>query len=108
MWLPTSTIEQVDRVAKIRYISKAECEAWNAHRREGELRLLTGWEWIARDGSSHCQGFKTETVCYRNAWYALIRKEEAPSLPTNLRRRTRLRLVAPTPTAPTNNDRSVA
>lgn len=80
MWLPNDIVREVDKVARIRYINKHECENWNAHRKPGELRLLTGWEWIAKDGSAHCQGFKTQTVCYRNAYYALIRKEDAPSL----------------------------
>lgn len=88
MWLPQNIVEQVEKVARIRYITKAECELWNAHRHKNELRLLTGWEWIARDGSAHCQGFKTITVAYRAAFYALIRHEDAPSLPLGRRSKT--------------------
>lgn len=80
MWLPNDIVRKIDQIARFRYINKRECEVWNAHRRVGELRLLTGWEWIAKDGSAHCQGLKTITVAYRNAYYALVRKEDAPSL----------------------------
>ena len=85
MWLPNNIIRDIDTVARFRYINKAECEAWNANRRPGELRLLTGWEWIAKNGSAHCQGLKTITVAYRNAYYALIRNEDAPGLPLGRR-----------------------
>lgn len=81
MWLPNDIVKEIEKVAVVRYISKAECELWNANRRKGELRLLTGWEWMARDKSTHCQGFKTVTVAYRAAYYALIRHEDTPSLP---------------------------
>lgn len=93
MWLKETVIADVDKVARFRYITKADCELWNAHRREDELRLLTGWEWIARDGSGrHCQGLKTLTVAYRNAWYELVKGVEfgAPGLPLG---RRSLRLV---------------
>jgi hypothetical protein len=87
MWLPNSVIEEVDKVARIRYVDRAACILWNKHRREGELRMLTGWGWVSRDGRSHRQGLKTVTVCYRDAWYALVAKAEAPRV-------ARLRAVA--------------
>lgn len=81
MWISLDIIREVDKVARIRYITRLECELWNASRKDNELRLLTGWEWIARDKTGrHVQGFKTMTVAYRNAYYALIRNEDAPSL----------------------------
>lgn len=81
MWLPNNIIAEVDRVAVIRYVNVAETKLWNEHRREGELRLLTGWTWIARNGREHRQGFKTMTVAYRDAYYAPIRNEAVPKLP---------------------------
>lgn len=82
MWLKEQTVLEIEKIARFRYISKLDCALWNAHRREGELRLLTGWEWIARDGSGrHQQGFKTRTVAYRDAWYVLVKKEaSAPGI----------------------------
>jgi hypothetical protein len=87
MWLPRKVIDDVRQVARIHYVSVTETKAWNDHRKDGELRLLTGWEWIARDGSSFRGGFKTETVCFRDAWYALVAQAEAPRV-------TRLRVVS--------------
>lgn len=80
MWLPKSVIDEVNKVARVSYISRNATGTWNKYRREGELRLMTGWAWTSRDGSAHRQGFKTMTVCYRDAYYSLIRAEVAPFL----------------------------
>lgn len=89
MWLPANIIADVDRVARIYYVAVADTKAWNEHRRDGELRLLTGWCWSARGGGAFRQGFKTPTVAYRDAWYALVEKREAPAIA-----RDRLRVVS--------------
>ncbi len=90
MWLPNDIIADVDRVARIYYVAVADTKLWNEHRREGELRLLTGWAWSARnDPRAFRQGFKTPTVAYRDAWYSLVEHREAPSIA-----RPRLRVVA--------------
>lgn len=89
MWLPQKIVDEVNEVARIHYVDKASTQRWNQHRREGELRLLTGWCWQAKQGSRHQQGLKTLTAAYRDAWYALIAKAETPSVT-----RPRLRLVA--------------
>jgi hypothetical protein len=78
MWLPNDIIAEVDRVARIYYVDKAMTMRWNAQREEGELRLLTGWTWSAKNGSSHQQGFKTMTVAYREAWYVLVARRATP------------------------------
>lgn len=88
MWLPSSVIADVDRLARVHYVDQALCAVWNARREADELRLLTGWCWTTKDGRAFRQGFKTATVCYRDAWYELVQKTEAPRL------RTRLRAVA--------------
>ena len=89
MWLPANIIADVERVARIYYVAVADTKLWNEHRREGELRLLTGWCWTARNGRAFRQGFKTATVAYRDAWYALVKESEAPPIA-----RPRLRVVA--------------
>jgi hypothetical protein len=81
MWLPGSIIAEVRRVARIHYVDVETTRAWNAQRHDGELRLLTGWCWTARNGRSFRQGFKTRTVAMRDAWYSLISNSEAPPLP---------------------------
>jgi hypothetical protein len=85
MWLPNTIIESVDEYARIYYIDAKMCQNWNTHRKEGELRMLTGWCWVSKtDTRNSRQGFKTMTVAYRDAYYALVRKELAPR-PTALR-----------------------
>jgi hypothetical protein len=88
MWLPNNIIADVDRVARIHYVDVGLCQQWNKHRRGGELRLLTGWCWTAKNGRDFRQGFKTQTVAYRDAYYALVRKEHTPVIA-----RPRLRIV---------------
>lgn len=90
MWLPSDIIRAVDARARIHYIDARMTASWNAHRRQGELRLLTGWAWVSREGGAYRLGFKTQTVCYRDAYYALIAKSNAPGLSV----RPRLRVVA--------------
>jgi hypothetical protein len=89
MWLPNNIIAEVGRVARIHYVDRAMCVRWNEHRKEGELRLLTGWCWTARNGRDYRQGFKTQTVAYRDAYYALVRQEHTPPIA-----RPRLRVVS--------------
>lgn len=88
MWLPNTVIEDVEKVARIHYVDVTMTTNWNHHRREGELRLLTGWCWTAKDGRSFQQGFKTRTAAMRDAWYQLVQHVSAPSLTQR-----RLRLV---------------
>lgn len=88
MWLPTEITKAVDAIARVYYVDAGMCANWNAYRKEGELRMLTGWCWSS--GDRHRQGFKTETVCYRDAYYALIKRTAAPIS----RRRGNLRVVA--------------
>ena len=88
MWLPNDITAEVERVARIHYVDRAMCVQWNEHRRDGELRLLTGWCWTARNGREFRQGFKTPTVAYRDAYYSLVRKVSAPTIT-----RPRLRVV---------------
>jgi hypothetical protein len=83
-------VAKIDEVASFEYIDMSRARRWNEHRRDGELRLLTGWQWIAKDGSTHRQGFKTKSVAMRDAFYSLIEHREAPVA----MRRVRLRVAA--------------
>jgi hypothetical protein len=89
MQFPLNIYAEVDRLARLRYVNRAETRLWNEHRREGELRLLTGWSWTARNGRTYRQGFKTKTVAYRDAWYSLVKEAAAPPVD-----RPRLRVVS--------------
>jgi hypothetical protein len=88
MWIKAETIAAVDAVARISYIGQAIAGRWNEHRREGELRMMTGWVWAARDGSDERAGFKSVTACYIDAWYRLVAKAAPPRAS-----RARLRVV---------------
>jgi len=74
-------IDDVEKACKIQYITKADCVAWNGRRLEGELRLLTGWAWSAKNGSAYQQGFKTYSAAVRDAHYVLVEGVKAPFLP---------------------------
>jgi hypothetical protein len=80
MWLPDAVIAEVNRVARIHYVDRLACVRWNSFREADELRLLTGWCWTARDRRSFRQGFKTQTVAYRDAWYELVKRDAAPPI----------------------------
>lgn len=84
--MPADIVAEVDRIAVISYVNVGATHAWNAQRREGELRLLTGWAWVTRRGGVSRQGFKTRTVAYRDAYYALVRDQDAPHILRNRRK----------------------
>ena len=85
MWFAKSIERDVDEVVIIRYVGRAECKRWNEHRRDGEMRLFTGWSWFARYTNSHQQGLKSKSACYRDAYYQLILRAEPPRLPKLVR-----------------------
>lgn len=87
MWIAKEVITRVDEVATVHYVDLQACKDWNQHRRSHELRLLTGWTWTAKVGSSYQQGLKTKTQCYRDAYYRLILRTNAPALQRRVIRR---------------------
>jgi hypothetical protein len=80
MWIATGIIAEVDDVAIIRYVNQDETRRWNEHRRKGEMRLFTGWQWLSRQGNRQQQGLKTKSAAYRDAYYTLVRHKAAPRL----------------------------
>jgi len=86
MWLPNDVVVSVDDTARIYYVTVLDCKRWNEYRREGELRMLTGWMWVAKSGGLYQQGLKTKTQCYRDAYYRLVVKKSAPSIRSHIRR----------------------
>jgi hypothetical protein len=89
MYFSARIVNEVQQVARIHYIDATACRRWNAQIRNGELRLLTGWCWTDKNGQMHRQGFKTMSVCFRDAWYTLIAHQTAP-----VAQRHKLRVVA--------------
>ena len=94
MFFTSDIIAAVDDVASIRYLNGRYCKLWNKHRRDGELRMLTGWVWTAKDGSVSRGGFKTISVAYRDCYYVLVQHASVPGLTSR-----RPRLVASTKAA---------
>jgi hypothetical protein len=84
-------VQQVEAVARIKYLGREEVRLWNENKRDGELRLLSGYMWTAKDGSAHQQGLKTYSAALRDAWYVLVHKRAVPSA---TQRRAKLRVVA--------------
>jgi hypothetical protein len=85
MWLPNAICEQIEDLATFRYIDATLCARFNKTKAANELRLLTGYEWTSKNGRHSRGGFKTLTVCYRDAYYSLIREMAAPSIRPKLR-----------------------
>ena len=77
-YFPNPIIAAVEEIASITYISRNHCKAWNSHRKDEDLRLLSGWAWSAKDGRSYRQGFKTYSAAIRDAHYALVEHTAAP------------------------------
>lgn len=83
MYFERAVIDAVDRVAIVQYLNQEGCVAWNRYRKEGELRLLTGWVWTSRVDGTQQQGFKTVSACYRDAYYVLIKNRAQPQIARN-------------------------
>jgi len=77
-WLPQAVVTDTLAVSRVFYIDRRMAGRWNAQRGEEELRLLTGWAWASKDGKHQRQGFKTQAVCLRDAWYELVSEQAAP------------------------------
>ena len=88
VWIRNEIVAEVDRVARVWFISWEMAQGWNAKRREGELRMMTGWVWTSRDGKQERVAFRTMTAAYIDAHYTLVARAAAPRLA-----RPRLRVV---------------
>lgn len=86
-WIPGEALNAVEEAVRVWYVDRDMCQRWNSTRREGELRLLTGWCWIEkRSGGQYRHGFKTKTVALRDAYYTVVAERLAPRPAANLRR----------------------
>jgi hypothetical protein len=80
MWIKANIVAQVDEVAKIFYVDVSMATRWNEHRKEGELRMMTGWCWSAKRGGRERTGIKSITTCYIDAYYALVMEAAPPRI----------------------------
>jgi hypothetical protein len=72
-------IDEIEEAVRIFRIDRTMAKTWNDHRRNNELRLLTGWTWSARDGSGRSKtGFQTYSAAARDAYYVVIKGHDQP------------------------------
>lgn len=73
--------EEIEAVARVFLLTGAMAKNWNDHRRDEELRQLSGWCWVEKKGHSrrYRVGFKTRSAASRDAYYVLIEGREAPA-----------------------------
>jgi hypothetical protein len=88
MWIKASIVEDVNKVARVWFIDWTMAQGWNAKRRDGELRMMTGYVWTSRDGTQERVAFRTMTAAYIDAYHVLVERASPPRLS-----RPRLRVV---------------
>lgn len=79
MFYNRAIISEVEQLARFYYFNVEQVRSWNQHRRGDELRLVTGWTWMARNGSMQRTGFKTISAATRDAYYVLVQHREQPA-----------------------------
>jgi hypothetical protein len=99
MWLPNSLIAEVEDTVKVFYVNYATTRLWAEHREKGEPLVFSGWYWAK--GSVEAGPFKSQSACYRDAWFRMVVKRAPPVLQQEtikaerkLKREQSLRLVA--------------
>lgn len=80
MWIGNEIVKIVDGVADIYYINGVEAQRWNENRKAKELRMFSGWCWVCKRTGEQRYGFKTISVAYRDAYYALVTKSDLPKV----------------------------
>jgi hypothetical protein len=89
MWIKQEVVEEVEAVARIFYIDQTMAQRWNQHRREHELRMMTGWCWSEKGGQQERVGLKSVTAAYIDAHLVLVQQITRPHFT-----RPRLRVVS--------------
>jgi hypothetical protein len=80
MWIRSEIVTQVQEVARIFYVDVGMATKWNEQRKEGELRMMTGWCWSAKKGGRERTGIKSITTAYIDAYYALVVEAAPPRI----------------------------
>jgi hypothetical protein len=78
MWLPNAIIEDVKETVEVFYVSYATTRYWAENRAKGEPLVFSGWYWAKgpREGGP----FKSQSACYRDAWFRICQKRTPPVL----------------------------
>ena len=76
MWLPDKYVTAVRDRARVFYLPWDVCRYWNADRKRGEPLVFSGWYWAHENIERG--PFKSQSACYRDAWYRLVQDEVPP------------------------------
>jgi hypothetical protein len=78
VWLPQAIITDVTEKVEVFYVTYAATRHWAEHREKGEPLVFSGWYWAQgiREGGP----FKSQSACYRDAWYRVVNKRTPPIL----------------------------
>jgi hypothetical protein len=78
VWLSDALIKDVqDANVRVFYLTREVAKAWNQNRKHGEPVVFTGFYW-SKD-SKEGGPFKSESSCYRDAYYIIVLKTRPPS-----------------------------
>jgi hypothetical protein len=101
MWLNKQLVTDVHERVRVFYVSWAAACHWNERRDKDEPRIFGGWYWA--HGRTENGPFRSMSACYRDAWYKVVARTEAPRLyrreledekPTAMKRREEAKRMA--------------
>lgn len=78
MWLPNAIIADVRETVTVFYVNYATTRYWAENRAKDEPLVFTGWYWA--NGTREGGPFKSQSACYRDAWFRIVRKQAPPVL----------------------------
>ena len=78
MWISNSIQDEVRHAVRVFYVPYAATLLWKEHRAKGEPLVFSGWYWAkgAREGGP----FRSQSACYRDAWYRCCRDSPPPGV----------------------------
>jgi hypothetical protein len=84
MWLPNVIVKETSNAVKVFYVGYAVTRLWAAEREKGEPLVFSGWYWA--NGTREGGPFKSQSACYRDAWFNVVRRVAPPVLHADMLR----------------------
>lgn len=78
MWLSNTIIADVREAVTVFYVNYATTRFWAENRAKGEPLVFSGWYWA--NGTREGGPFKSQSACYRDAWFRIVQKQAPPVL----------------------------
>jgi hypothetical protein len=78
MWLPNKIVDDVKDAVQVFYLPYSYCRYWAEHRAPGEPLVFSGWYWA--QGAREAGPFKSQSACFRDAWYRAVTHKRPPAL----------------------------